>query len=63
VSGYLRNRELVRILQDLNLSQDSGAVLNNLRHCYEALVDKGFFDRAELSLVDAWISDISKYSV
>jgi hypothetical protein len=54
VPGYRRNRELARRLQDLSLQPGRGAVTDNLRRCYDALVAAEFFPATELELLDAW---------
>ena len=60
VPGYQRNRELARVLEATALQPGEAAVAANLRRCYEVLVEAGFFDRAELELVDAWCADLSR---
>lgn len=54
VPGYQRNRELARVLEETSLLAGPGSVTENLKRCYEALVARGFFDRAELELLSAW---------
>jgi hypothetical protein len=54
VPGYQRNRELATRLQDLSLQPGRGAVAENLRACYDALVAAEFFPATELELLDAW---------
>jgi hypothetical protein len=58
ISGYLRNKELVRILQALNLDSGEGAQGRNLLACYQALIAAGFFPEKELQLVTAWLDDL-----
>ena len=60
IPGYDRNRELIRVLEALDLKRGQGAVALNLRSCYEALVNARFFPDKELALVDAWLSDLAK---
>jgi hypothetical protein len=57
IPGYLRNRELAKVLEGLSLMGGAGNVGRNLRTCYEALVAREFFPRAELDLLDAWLAD------
>lgn len=54
IPGYQRNRDFVRVLEDTHLQAGPAAVTANLLRCYEALVGRGFFDRAELQLLSAW---------
>lgn len=58
IPGYQRNRELVQVLEGLSLRPGQDQVAHNLRACYEALVARNFFPQDELSLVDAWLSDL-----
>lgn len=60
VPGYTRNKELVGILEKLNLSSEPHAVGQNLLRCYEPLVEAGFFAPGELDLVNAWLSDLKR---
>jgi hypothetical protein len=59
VDGYLRNKEMVRILADLKLKPGPGHQGENLLHCYEALTTQQFFPEKELKLVGAWLADIA----
>jgi hypothetical protein len=58
VTGYLRNDELVRILNDLPLEAGGDAVARNVLRCYEALVRREVFPAKELRLVRAWVKDL-----
>jgi hypothetical protein len=62
VPGYQRNRKLARVLEDTQLQPGEGAVADNLRRCYEALVDAGFFTAAELELLAAWCQGLEQAS-
>lgn len=58
IPGYLRNRELVQILEDLNLEKGPEAVGINLLRCYEALVSAELFPEKELVLVRSWLDGL-----
>jgi hypothetical protein len=58
VTGYLRNKELVKVLSGLTLKSGHGHQGENLLHCYKALVSQQFFPEKELSLVSAWLTDL-----
>ena len=58
IPGYTRNAEMVDLLERLSLGTGPAAVNSNLRTCYEALVEAGFFPQKELELVEAWLSDL-----
>lgn len=55
VPGYLNNARIAEVLDGLSLS---GVPADDLRVCYCALVNEGFFPEAELELVDLWCSDL-----
>jgi hypothetical protein len=58
VVGYLRNREMARILEDLPLKPGIGHLGDNLNACYESLVGRGFFPQEELRLLQGWLADL-----
>ncbi|HEY3490183.1 MAG TPA: STELLO glycosyltransferase family protein [Candidatus Deferrimicrobiaceae bacterium] len=58
VPGYLRNEELVNVLDATRLSAGANAVADNLVACYERLTETGFFPIEELPLVRAWRDDL-----
>jgi hypothetical protein len=60
IPGYLRNKEMASVLEDLSLQGGLDDPGHNLRRCYEALVAKEFVPREELGLLDAWLNDIEK---
>lgn len=60
VPGYLNNSDLCKALDSLSLKPGMNNLLDNLRLCYEKLVNAGFMDGKELGLVDAWASDVSQ---
>jgi hypothetical protein len=57
IPGYDKNRQICEILGGLRLAKGEAQVGNNLRTCYQALVEAGIFPEKELLLVDAWLSD------
>ena len=62
VPGYLRNRELVKILEGLDLTAGAEAVGDNMLVCYEALVRANFFPSRELDLGTSWLRELSNLS-
>lgn len=56
--GYQRNRELVQVLERLDLKPGIGGVGANMRTCYERLVAHNFFPVRELDLIDSWLDDL-----
>ena len=57
VPGYLNNDRIRKTLEDLHIVSGSGALFDNLRACYRALVDLGVVGAQELPLLDCWIAD------
>ena len=57
--GLAYNERLARALEALPLAPGPGAVPDNLRACYRALVAAGALPEAELELVAAWIGDLA----
>ena len=58
VSGYLNNHKIVTALEKQPLKSGAGAVGENLRLCYEALVKLGVIPEKEMALVDDWLDDL-----
>jgi hypothetical protein len=58
VSGYLNNQRIVSALERLSLRRGEPEVCNNLLRCYEALVDLGAIPKEELTLLEAWVTDL-----
>jgi len=59
IPGYLNNDRICRALEKTRLLGGSTNLVRDLRRCYETLVDIGVVDAKELTLVDAWIADLS----
>ena len=59
VPGYLHNREICEALENLSLEPGVERINDNMRRCYEKLVSIGIMDPAELTLLDAWLQDLS----
>lgn len=58
IPGYLQNRKIVDLLQNLPLSSGVQNIEKNLYQCYERLVMANIFQARELELVEAWIDDL-----
>jgi hypothetical protein len=54
VPGYLRNQEIVGILERIELMPGKGSLVQNLNVCYRVLVESGIFPTEELDLLAAW---------
>jgi hypothetical protein len=60
VPGYLDNVRICNLLGQLRLKTGKQAVSENLRRCYETLVQHNIFPKKEIALVDAWLADLKK---
>ena len=59
IPGYTRNKDFIEVLERLTLDNDTTAVGDNLLHCYQSLIDAGFFADRERLLVDTWLRDLA----
>ena len=62
IPGYLHNSEICEALATLPLESGTEKIGDNLRLCYEKLIDMSLIDSKELKLLDAWLEDIEKFS-
>ena len=58
VSGYLNNARIRTTLDGLSLRSGAEHVGDNLRRCYESLVNLSVVGVEELPLVAAWLEDL-----
>ena len=58
VPGYINNRRIAEILDNLSLDGSPNSVRQNLVCCYEALIAQGLFPEKEMQLVSAWVEDV-----
>ena len=58
IPGYTRNKQFIKILEDLKLEKGLNEMSRNLQRCYEALVAIEFFPEQELDLVKTWVEDL-----
>ncbi|MFN6513103.1 MAG: STELLO glycosyltransferase family protein [Nostoc sp. CreGUA01] len=61
VPGYLDNVRIIQILSDLPLSNLPEQTGENLRLCYEKLVEAGIIPQKELYLVNLWLEDLTSF--
>jgi hypothetical protein len=60
IPGYLHNSEICEALEALHLESGVEKIGNNLKICYEKLVDMSLIAREELQLLNAWLKDIGR---
>jgi hypothetical protein len=58
VPGYLNNRKIQQMLDGLSLAAGTHQIGDNLRICYQRLVEMQLIGDAELGLLDAWLDDL-----
>lgn len=61
IPGYEENRRIAEILDGLLLAPGEEAVGSNLHECYAALIAGGILPQEEMTLVDAWLSDLQDF--
>ena len=57
---YLNIEAIYHLLKKINLKKGHKNYLSNLAKCYQHLCKKGFFEKKEMSLVNAWKKDVQK---
>ena len=60
IPGYLNNNRIYEQLKMLDLKSGQENIDDNLRLCYEKLVDMKLVDKQELKLLDEWISECNQ---
>ncbi len=58
--GYLHNERICEVLSLLPLKPGVEYLMDNVRACYEKLVEIEMVDRQELDLLAAWLEDLSQ---
>lgn len=60
VPVYLHNRDIGRILGELELPPGTGNIPASMLRCYEALVGASIIDKQEIPLLKTWLADVSR---
>lgn len=60
IDGYLKNNIIRKILTNLSLAGKTPNIPDDMRRCYEALVQGGIFPKEELTLLNAWLQDLDQ---
>jgi hypothetical protein len=58
VSGYLNNSKIAKLLDDLSLLSGESNIPDNLRKCYNAMIQEDLLHTKESELLEAWLEDI-----
>jgi glycosyltransferase involved in cell wall biosynthesis len=59
IQGYLCNHTIMQNLQQLSLKPGVEHIPDNMSLCYEQFIRMNLIDRKELSLLNAWLNDLS----
>lgn len=59
VPGYLNNGKICKMLSELELLPGTENIYNNLRTCYQGMVNNKWIDEKELILLENWIEDLN----
>ncbi len=60
VVGYINNARICEALEKLDIKTGSSNIGENMRKCYQALIDMGVVGTGEIALLDDWMSDIGR---
>ena len=60
IPGYLHNGMICGELMNLDLKEGASHIFDNMLKCYNVFIEQGLVDKAELALLDDWISDCDK---
>jgi hypothetical protein len=60
VQGYLYNQAIAQALEQLALKPGAEHIPENLLACYGALIRLNLIGKAEVKLLEAWLSDVSR---
>jgi hypothetical protein len=55
---YLYNTKIVDAINELDLKPGIENISDNLRFCYQKLIDLAIISDSELTLLDNWLEDI-----
>lgn len=59
IPGYLNNKSIVELLRGLKLKGGESNIQNNLKICYSEIINAGWLDSKEMSLLEAWLIDLN----
>jgi hypothetical protein len=62
IPGYSNNMRIGKELQELSLKPGKENIFDNLVSCYQKLIDIEVVGKEEMTLLNAWISDLKKIS-
>jgi hypothetical protein len=61
ISGYNNNAQIIKSLKELDLKDGVENIPDNMKHCYNALIDLGFVGQQETIILDAWLIYINSF--
>jgi STELLO glycosyltransferase-like protein len=62
IPGYLNNRALMETLMSLKLKPGEVNIIDNLKKCYDSIIEMGLIGEDEMPLLNAWCTDINELS-
>ena len=61
IPGYLNNNKIFSELTKLQLQRGAAHIPENMRICYNKMIELGLVGAEEKDLLNAWLQDISKW--
>ena len=61
--GYLNNRKIASALEQLTLPEGLQNLPIALRACYDEMIGRGWIAKEEMSLLEAWLTDLDGLKV
>lgn len=58
ISGYYYNAKIMAHLTALDLKEGVAHIPDNMKHCYNKLIELGLVEKEEMNLLNAWLEDI-----
>ena len=59
ISGYNNNAQIIKSLKALDLKDGVENISDNMRQCYNTLIELGLVGKDEIILLNAWLQDIN----
>jgi hypothetical protein len=58
IPGYNNNAKIVKCLKTLRLKDGKENISSNIILCYQKLIESGYFEKKEITFLNAWLKDI-----
>ncbi len=60
IPGYLHNANIMKGLIELPLQRGEKFIFENLKSCYQFMIEENYIDQEEIPLLNTWISDFKR---